>query len=381
MNDRASTADSLSLPDGLHLQLAAFRRLLWRIKSIEALGVAAFGLLVAWIVLFVADRLGETSSLVRWILFAVSAGCGAAIPFAAHRWIWRHRKLDSLAKLIARRFPSLGDQLLGVVEIVRNRSEQQRSRSLCEAAIRQVADAAGRQDLREAVPRPRHLLWAALAAGPLLLAAAMPLVFPEAATNAWRRLLAPWQAVERFTFTRVDRLPGRLVVPHGEEAEIGVSLREESRWRPDRAVARIGRGPARKSSLDGDRYRFMLPPQAAEASLSLSVGDARQKVTLAPTFRPDIAAIEARIELPEYLDRPETIVKDARGGVVSVVKGSTVMVAATANRELSSARADGSRSCPRVRASRRRQSRSIATARSGSSGRTRSGFREPSRSS
>ncbi|MFM8633689.1 MAG: hypothetical protein ACKOEX_02580, partial [Planctomycetia bacterium] len=341
MNDHASSTDALVLPAGLRRQLDVFRRTLWRIKALEAVGVAVFGVLVAWLVLFIADRLGDTSVTIRWILFVVSATCGAAIPFAVHRWIWRHRTLDRLARLIARRFPSLGDQLLGVVEIVRNRSEQQRSRSLCEAAIRQVADALGRQDLRDAVPRPRHLFWAGLAAVPLVVAAAAPWVFPEATANAWERLLAPWRSVERFTFTRVDRLPPMLVVPHGEEAEISVGLREDSRWRPDRAVTRIGRGPTSVTAREGDHYRFTVPPQAAEAPMRLAVGDARQRVTIAPTFRPEITAIEARVELPAYLERPEPITKDGRSGTVAVVKGSTAVITAIANRDLSTASVNG----------------------------------------
>ncbi|MFM8709430.1 MAG: hypothetical protein ACKOHK_15465, partial [Planctomycetia bacterium] len=274
----------LALPDGLRLQLEGFRRTVWTIKAIEAVCGAVFGVLVAWLALFLLDRVSETPAAARWLFFAAAVASCAAIPLFFHRWIWSHRGLDRLARLIARRFPSLGDQLLGVVEIVRNQSEQERSRALCEAAIRQVAEAAGRCDLREAVPRPRHRLWAWLAAVPLALAVALPLVVPAAAANAWARFLAPWRLVERFTFTRVDRLPANLVVPHGEEVEVAVALREDSQWRPGRARGRIGGGPTVTADRDGDRYRLALPPQVTEAPLRLAVGDARQRVKLVPTF-------------------------------------------------------------------------------------------------
>ena len=197
MNGRSS---GLALPEGLRRQLDAFRRTVWTIKAIEAVCGAVFGVLVAWLLLFLLDRVCDTSVVVRWTLFAAAVASCSVIPVAFHRWIWSHRSLDSLARLIARRFPSLGDQLLGIVEIVRNRSEQNRSRTLCEAAIRQVAESAGRCDLREAVPLPRHRLWAWLAAVPLAVAAVLPVVVPAAATNAWARFLAPWRMVERFTF-------------------------------------------------------------------------------------------------------------------------------------------------------------------------------------
>jgi hypothetical protein len=338
-----ATPGGLALPEGLRRQLDAFRRTVWTIKAIEAVCGALFGVLVAWLVLFLLDRVSDTPAAVRWMLFAAAVASCAAIPVAFHRWIWSHRGLDSLAWLIARRFPSLGDQLLGIVEIVRNQSEQQRSRALCEAAIRQVAESAGRCDLREAVPRPRHRLWAWLAAVPLALAVALPLFVPAAAANAWARFLSPWRLVERFTFTRVDRLPETLVIPHGEQAEVDVGLRADSQWRPDRARARIGGGAAMTADRDGDHYRLSLPPQVTEAPLRLAVGDARQQVKLAPTFRPEITAIAASVQLPEYLGRRDPLTKDVRGGVLAVVKGSRAVVTATANRELAAATIDGER--------------------------------------
>jgi hypothetical protein len=331
----------LALPEGLRRQLDAFRRTVWTIKAIEAVCGAVFGVLVAWLLLFLLDRVCDTSVVVRWTLFAAAVASCSVIPVAFHRWIWSHRSLDSLARLIARRFPSLGDQLLGIVEIVRNRSEQDRSRALCEAAIRQVAESAGRCDLREAVPLPRHRLWAWLAAVPLAVAAVLPVVVPAAAANAWARFLTPWRLVERFTFTRVDRLPETLVIPHGEQTEIGVGLRPESQWRPSRAQAQIGGGPAVTADRAGDRYTLKLPPQVQESPLRLAVGDARQRVTIVPTFRPDITSISARVQLPAYLGREIPVTKDARGGVLAVVKGSSAVVTAKVNRDLAAATIDG----------------------------------------
>ena len=69
-----------------------------------------------------------------------------------------------------------------------------RSRALCEAAVLQVADDASRRDFRQAVPRPRHRLWAGLLAVPALAALGLVVAFPAAATNAWARFLAPWKS-------------------------------------------------------------------------------------------------------------------------------------------------------------------------------------------
>jgi len=325
----------------LRRQLDDFRATVRRVKGLEAICIALFGVLVAWVALFFLDRLTDTSVVVRFGLYAGAIAACGIFPVAFYRWIWGTRGLDQLARLIARRFPSLGDQLLGVVELVGNTGEQARSRVLCEAAIGQVAEVAGRHDLRAALPRPRHRLWLALAAVPLVLAAVLGLVVPAAAANAWQRFLEPWRLVERYTFARIDRLPETVVIPHGEPAELVVHLDAATAWRPARAKARIGGGGKIAAARDGEAYALALPPQVSPGSLRLAVGDARQEVTLQPTFRPEITALSALVRLPEYLGIDTPVTKGLRGGGLSVVKGSRVAVTATASRELASASIDG----------------------------------------
>lgn len=348
--DSAAVAADLSLPAGLRRQLGAFRRSLWTIKTIEAVCTAICGVLLAWLVLFIVDRCIETPPGVRSILFAVAAASVAVIPLACHRWIWRYRGLDQLARLIAGRFPSLGDQLLGIVEIVssqgQTRGERGRSRALCAAAIRQVAEVAERHDLMAAVPGPRHRAWTIAAVALIAVGIAAALAVPAAASNGWMRLLAPWAAVERFTFARVSPLPEPLVVPHGEPVEVDVKLEPGTRWRPATAAARMGRRPLPQVARDGDRYRLALPPLAAPDTLALAVGDARQRVPVAPTHRPEVTEITAHVLYPDYLGRPEPLRKDVRGGTLAVVKGSTVTVSARVNRDLAAAEVDGAKVDP-----------------------------------
>jgi hypothetical protein len=176
---------------------------------------------------------------------------------------------------------------------------------------------------------------------PVVLAAALAALAPDAAANAWARFLAPWRPIDRFTFTRVAELPERLVVPHGEPAPLVVPLRDDTRWRPETATARIGRQRPLAAPLADGRYEFTLPPQLGPATLRLAAGDDRERIRLEPMFRPEIATLEAEIELPKYLERPGIIRQDARGGTLVPVKGSTVSLVATANRDLASATVDG----------------------------------------
>src|SRR5581483_9702474 len=137
-------------------QLLAFRRRVWAVKLIEAACGAAFGVLNAYLVTFALDRFWDTPADVRLGIFAVAAVSCALVPLALHRWVWRRRRLEQLARLLSWTHPRIGDQLLGVIELAADESEQARSPALCEAAIEQVAEQARARDFTDAVPNPKH---------------------------------------------------------------------------------------------------------------------------------------------------------------------------------------------------------------------------------
>lgn len=330
----AEPGSRLQLPQQLQDQLHDFRRRVWTIKTIEAACGALFGVLLAFLVVFALDRIIDTSTLIRCVVFGVAMAVCATVPVALHRWIWCHRRLEQLAQLLTRKYPYVGDQLLGIIELVRNDMEQKRSRALCEAAIRQVSEEAGKKDFQSAVPYPRHRLWATLAAVPAVIAIALLVVFPAAASNAWARFVLPWSNTPRYTFTSVDNLPDKLVVAHGEPVTVSVGLLDTTRWRPDQGVVTLGNQPPVKSTLKENKYDFELPPQIDASRLNLHIGDAIQNVNLEPKLRPELTGVTAEIALPAYLERPAPLSKDVRSGTISVVKGSSATFKATANRPL-----------------------------------------------
>lgn len=336
-----SSPDRLQLPASLTTQLHDFRKRVWTIKSIEAGCGALFGVIVSYLTLFVLDRVIDTPTSARIAIFCVAVvGC-ALVPLYLHRWIWQHRRLEQLARLISRKSPSFGDQMLGVIELVRNESEQQRSRALVEAAVNQVADVASQRNFADAVPNPRHRLWAWMAAVPTAAAILALALFPAAASNAWARFLAPWKPIDRYTFTAIEKLPAKVVVPHGEPVTIAVPLKADSAWHPVAGTTQVGTQPVVKAELKDGKYDFQLPGQIDTAPLKLHIGDALQSVRVEPMHRPELSGIEANIKLPAYLERPEPVHKDIRGGTVSLVNGAEVQFTATANRELATATVDG----------------------------------------
>lgn len=339
--------EPIPLPESLRAQLRQFRGRVWWVKTIEGLCAAALGVLAAYLVLFALDRLTETPQGVRLALAAGAFLACLAVPFALHRWVWRARRPEQLARLLSKSRPRLGDHLLGVIELARSDSEQARSRRLCEAAIEQVAEEARKHDLREAVPRPRHRALAAWLAVPAAAALGLLAFVPAAATNSWARLLAPWRSIPRYTFAALDPLPDHLVVPHGEPFTLDARLAAGTAWRPVEATARIGRQPAVSARLsDEGRYGFEMPAQLEPATLALRVGDAQRTIRIEPTLRPELTEIAAEVTLPEYLERPGVDRRDVRGGSIALVKGSRAAILATAGRELAEAWVDGTAVTP-----------------------------------
>lgn len=337
---KAQTHYQLQVPATLETQLLDFRRRVWTAKMLEATGVAAVSVVVAFLCIFVLDRLWNTPSWLRWGVFlAALAGCATA-PLYLHRWIWRYRSLEQLARLLSRKLPRVGDQLLGIIELAHSESEQARSRMLCEAAIVQVAEDAEKRDFRDATPTSHDRLWVGLAVAAIAVVACLFGFFPSAAQNAWARFVAPWNNLPRYTFAAVDSLPKRLIVAHGESFTLVAGLGQHSLWRPPAGYAQIGNQRPVEAGLKDDHYAFELPPQIEDGWLNVRIGDSSQLVHVEPKMRPELSTLLAHVTLPDYLGRPEPVQTDVRGGAITLVKGSRATFAATTTRSLSAAWVD-----------------------------------------
>lgn len=342
----SSPGARLELPQSLRTKLFEFRSRVWGIKLLEAVCGALFGVFVAYLATFALDRAFDTPAGLRLALFVAAATGCAMVPVAVHRWMWRHRRLDQLAVLLARKHPSVGDQLLGIIELANSDSEQSRSRALCEAAIQQVSEVAEKRDFSDSVPNPKHRRRAALAALAAVAALALLAIVPKAATNAWARLILPWQDTPRYTFAGVEPLPEELIVAYGEAFQVQVRLSEDTAWRPTEGQVQIeGQTPA-TATLVGDAYTFELPSQLDAGWLNVRIGDARQQIRVAPTLRPELTSLVADVKLPAYLERTKPLSKDVRGGTISLVSGSRATLTATASRALAAAKVDGAPQAP-----------------------------------
>ena len=331
-------APSVAIPESLHRQLEDFRRHLWRVKAFEAFAAGVVGLLVSFLLVYGLDRIWVTPQLVRLgILIGGTSMFAVFAPFWLHRWVWRHRREAQLARLIARRFPGLGDRLLGVIELqTQHESVDSLSPRLRAAAMEVVAAEAGRRKLDDALPPPRHRRWALAL---LLLAGGVTAVLtltPRAGINAFKRWLMPLSDTERYTFTRLENPLGYLAVPYGEAFDVSLRLSKDSEQHPASATGRYGLQPAVSANLDGTSYHFAFPGQQDPGTVVFRIGDALHSLKVEPLQRPSVKAVSASVTPPAYLAIPEQTV-DLSNGVLSAVEGSHVRIKLTTNRALASA--------------------------------------------
>jgi hypothetical protein len=332
------SSPKVAIPEALRLQLDDFRRHLWRVKIMEAIAAGVIGLLFSFLLVYGLDRVFQTPGVVRLgillggiSLFAVFA------PYWLHRWVWRQRRETQLARLIAKRYPGLGDRLLGVIELQDQEGNADTlSPRLREAAMEAVAAEAGRRKLDDALPPQRHRRWTLAALGLAAVAAATFAFTPRAGFNALQRWLMPLSKTERYTFTKLQNPPSYRAVAFGEAFEIQLRLAKESEQRPPVAEGRYGLQAGVSAPLEKDTYRFTFPGQQDPSTVVFTIGDLRHEMRVEPVQRPSIESVVAVVTSPGYLGIPEKTV-NLNTGVLSAVEGSKVRLDLTTNRPLAAA--------------------------------------------
>jgi hypothetical protein len=327
--------NNIQLPDSLIVQLRSYEARLRRMETIAAVTGGLAGLLITYVLLFAADRFVNTPIVARIVL--TLSGAILAALFAqgwARYWLWNRRGPADLAKLLQKHFRVLGDRLQGVIELTETKDLPENiSPALLRAAIRQVAEDSGRQDFTQAVPTQSARRWAlaavlvgALVATPFVLA-------PRAASNAAQRWVMPWADIERYTFTTVEDLPRELFVPHGEKFELAVDLREDSVWKPSQASARIGAQERLHAEVQEGKAVFKFPGQTKEGVVDLRFGDFLKEIAVHPLHRPELKALAAHVQLPDYLGYPGQKLP-LHGSAAEFLTGSKVAFEGTISRNI-----------------------------------------------
>ena len=333
-----SQKDTVGLPPRMQDALEQYRKRVWIIKLAEGTLAAIFGIMISYLVVFGLDRLFDTPTLLRGlILLTGMVGMVFFLPLKYYNWVWRHRSLEGIARLLQHKFPRFGDHVLGIVELASNRSDQSASPALVAAAMRQVDEEVAKHNLADAVPNPRHRRWAYAAGVPIILVIIGIVVIPATSRNTLARWLTPWRDVDRYTFAQLEGNTEPRVVAYAEPFDVEARLKDDSPWKPESGQAQYTDQTPIVAERDGASYKFQLPPQTKEGNVALRVGDARRSIPVEPKLRPALKELTAKVQLPDYLKRQEPRIDDVRGGIVNLVKGSTATLEATTTRELSKA--------------------------------------------
>ncbi len=331
------------IPEGLQKQLDAFRKRLWHVKIAEAFLAGCAGLLVSFLLVFLLDRFVETPPTLRLvILLSGSSLIAIFAPYWIHRWVYRHRHENQLARLISARFPKLGDRLLGAVELQDQRERKETlSPQLRAAAMQTVAVDASKVDLTSALPNPRHRKWFCAVTGLLVISTSLILFVPEAGMNSLKRWLMPYAQTERFTFTRLDlsAIGNPEHIPYGEAFSLNIPLARDTGHKPRLARARYGNGEWIEAPLSDGAYLFNFPGQRAQDHVTIEAHDAHHRLPFEPIMRPEVEKIHATIKLPDYLQRANEN-SDLRSGYITLVEASSISVSTTTTRQLLNANAE-----------------------------------------
>jgi hypothetical protein len=340
-SSRPSTQETTAIPAELSKQLADFQRSLWRIKVTEAVLAGLFGLIISFLMVFALERLFPIPALVRLAILISGTSLAAVFaPYWVRRWVYGHRREEQLARLISRKFPKLGDRLLGIVELQgQQEAKEVMSPELRAAAMIHVANQAAKRDMNDALPYSRHKK---LALGVLMGAAAITFGFsiaPKAGGNALKRWLMPLSDTDHYTFTQfdTDKMPNPLVVPLGEAFSFNAPLKEDSDNKPATARARYGQQEWLQAELgENGSYQFEFTGQETQDRITIEAGDAKHSVWVEPEVRPEVSGFEATVALPDYLQLDPRNV-DIRTGVLTALEGSKVVLKGSFSRQISKA--------------------------------------------
>ena len=336
--NRVDQQTEVNLPPRMKAALEHYQKRVWIIKLAEGTLAAVFGIMISYLVVFGLDRMFDTPTFLRvLILLTGMVGMVFFLPLKYYNWVWRHRSLEGIARLLQHKFPRFGDHVLGIVELASNRSDRSASPALIEAAMRQVDAEVANHNLADAVPNPRHRRWAWVAGVPIILVVIGIIVIPATSRNTLARWLTPWRDVERYTFAQLAGNKDRRVVAYAEPFDVEARLKDDSPWKPESGEAQYTDQTPIVAERDGASYKFQLPPQTKDGSVALRIGDARRSIPVEPKLRPALKDLTAKVQLPDYLQRQEPRIDDVRGGTVNLVKGSTATLEATTTRELSEA--------------------------------------------
>lgn len=328
----------LKLPDSLNSQLREFRKKLREVESATA-ALAVFCIAaVSFTVLFLSDRLWDAPVILRLALFLTGlAPILIFIYYTVHHVFRERRDFKNLSVLVQKHHQKLGDSLLGVIELAENKDLSENvSRELCSAAIYSIAEKSESMDFCEAINREKLKRCLACTLAMLIILLDLFIFAKPAFSSSFFRWIMPFSRIERFTYVKINGVPQKMTVPHGEEFEVACQLADTSAYKPSHVKFRAGQELTKKVAFANGSAKLKISGQTRPVDLKIWSGDFRKTVRITPIYRPLLVNLEAAVKLPEYTGRSEMKTKIS-GKSFSILEGSLYSIEGKINRGLKSA--------------------------------------------
>ncbi len=327
--------NTLYLPKTLTQKFKVFERKLFFTETLLCLSGSLLGLVISYIFLFISDRFWNTPVALR--LFFILCGLGVFSLFLLvwlKRWVLSKRSFRDYSRVIQKRFRTLGDRLLGIVELAEQKDIPENiSAGLCHSAIKQISEESVQYDFRRSVKTGKTFRLCVLF---ILFAGLITLLLSydsSAFINALVRWANPFSSTPRYTFVKLRPLQDKKIVPHGEPFDLTCSAEESSRWKPSKLYYWFSGGEKISREFDGLSAILKLNGQIESRDLHVRVEDARDSITIVPKYRPALTRLTAMVEYPDYLKRKSKQI-ELSGSTLSLLKDSRFRLTGRVNRKL-----------------------------------------------
>ena len=315
--------EKMKLPESLTKNLNQVEKRWLSVQSSTILFVSLTVFFSSLVVLYVSDRIWDTSPYFRMILMTVTI-----VSFVSALLTYLKRKADytktpfKLIKLVQKHYNFLGDSLQGAVELSDDSNRPSNiSPELCTAAIKQVAQKTDDLDFTASIETTNRNRFGRYFGALAVVIVLFFVVDSRAVLNSLERWVNPFSSASRYTFVQMEELPEQIIVLHGEDFSLDVALKSDSRFKPE-TLSWQYRGLEKNTvALKEGKTTLSLPGQTAITTLTVSAYDFSKEITIKPVHRPAVSEIFANITMPDYLKHKD-ISFEVQGNSFEVIEGS-----------------------------------------------------------
>ena len=329
--------DKMNLPDELAQKLHKVEKRWLGVESTSTSLMSLSIFLCSLVIMYLSDRLWDTAPAVRLILLSVTFV--SFISYVVVHLKKRKAYKDSPYKiidLVQKHFPQLGDSLQGAVELSDESTRPDNiSPELCRAAVAQVANGTSELDFSASVHTDRRNKHSRLFGLAVLMIIVFSSIDNQALFSSLERWINPFSQTERYTFVQLNDLPEEIIVLHGEAFELEISLKPESKMKPDEISWNFLDLPEQRASLSNGKTTLQFPGQTAETELHVFSFDCVRKVKIIPVHRPAITELQAHVKMPAYLQHKD-LALELSGNSLELIQGSELTIKGVSSNALDS---------------------------------------------